>query len=78
MCCTGKHLEGDVALLPPQTVFPVDWRNARGDTGMPNAKEVDFKICNYHDGAHFNAEKCKRFFPKAYTITWWAHSWGKR
>ncbi|KAK9841295.1 hypothetical protein WJX74_003340 [Apatococcus lobatus] len=58
-----------VPLLPPGTIYPYDWTLTWGG----QSPIVD--AC-HAPGSTFNAERCKSFFPDAYAITYWTHSWG--
>ena len=63
----------DLRVLPAGVIYPLDWRSIK-DKDTPLAKEKDFTICAVN-AASFNAEKCKSYFPDAFAITWWTHSW---
>ena len=74
-CSAGSRIKGDVVVLPPDHIFPVDWRNQKGDSSMPNKDAMDWSICNIRNSSTFDQVRCKRAFPDSYSISWWAHSW---
>jgi inositol phosphorylceramide mannosyltransferase catalytic subunit len=81
---TAEHLTGPVMLkrvlnnfwwplnltgltiLPPWTMYPFDW-----NAGTAQHKE----LCYSGEKDDFTGTECKRFFPNAYAITYWEHSW---
>ncbi len=67
-----------MVVLPPGHIFPVDWRNQRGDSYMPNKDAMDWNLCNIRNLTTFDPKKCKSAFPDSYSISWWAHSWQRR
>ncbi|KAJ2992387.1 hypothetical protein HDV02_003088 [Globomyces sp. JEL0801] len=58
---------GIINYMPPGTIFPFDWRIISDATGY----------C-YAPSNEFNATLCNAKFDltKAYSITYWSHSWG--
>jgi hypothetical protein len=77
-CFAGSDIQGDVVVLPSQHIFPVDWRNQRGDSYMPNKDAMDWTICDIRNATAFDPKRRKSAFPKSYSISWWAHSWRRR
>ena len=63
----------DLKVLPAGVIYPLDWRSIK-DKDTDLAKEKDYTVCAVNT-ASFNAEKCKSYFPAAFAITWWTHSW---
>ena len=59
-------------MLPAGLIYPLDWRNSKGDADAPNAAQMEFaaKICRGYD-QNFDADRCKSHFPDAYAITYW-------
>ncbi|KAK9832448.1 hypothetical protein WJX74_010598 [Apatococcus lobatus] len=59
-----------VPLLKPQHVYPYSWLMPL----MEPRKAQKFQACHYLWGT-FNAATCKSYFPEAYAVTYWTHSW---
>ena len=85
--CGWPHAEGllrwcvhpgekslDLKVLPAGAIYPLDWRSIK-DKDSDLAKEHDYSVCAVN-APSFNPEKCKNYFPAAFAITWWTHSWG--
>eukprot|EP00835_Amoeboradix_gromovi_P006750 NODE_870_length_3547_cov_0.466357.p1 type:complete len:348 gc:universal NODE_870_length_3547_cov_0.466357:2477-1434(-) len=61
----NNYNPGDIELLKPGLVYGFDWR-----------KYSEFACSSrYFFGYFFDEAKCKGYFPNAYSITYWSHSW---
>ncbi|KAK9832317.1 hypothetical protein WJX74_006095 [Apatococcus lobatus] len=54
----------------PQHVYPYSWLMPL----MEPRKAQKFQACHYLWGT-FNAATCKSYFPEAYAVTYWTHTW---
>lgn len=65
--CSDRSRDGhSMHLLQPDTVFPFDWHN-RSVPARP--------YCLVELVSTFHPRRCKAFYPDAYCISYWSHSW---
>jgi hypothetical protein len=73
VCAGGPP--SDLTLLPPGTIYPIDWRHQHPGWSWFPGQEEGLPAACWVEKPTFDVEDCKKAFPDAYAITYWTHSW---